>query len=65
MGTISALSYTNIFMDHFERKYVRTLTEGKSLTYFGYIDNIFLICTGTRNELDQFFKDLNEKHPSI
>ena len=65
MGTIPALSYTNIFMDHFERKYVCTLIEGKSLTYFGYIDNIFLICTGTRNELDQFFKDLNEKHPSI
>ena len=26
---------------------------------------MFLIWTGTKNELDQFFKDLNEKHPSI
>ena len=25
----------------------------------------FLIWTGTKNELDQFFKNLNKKHPSI
>ena len=36
-----------------------------SLTYFRYIDDIFLIWTGTKNEFDQFFKGLNEKHPSI
>ena len=39
--------------------------EGKSLTYLRYIGEIFLIWTGTKNELDQFFKDLNKKHPSI
>ena len=65
MGTICAPSYANIFMDHFERKYICSLIEGKSLTYFRYIDDIFLIWTGTKNELDQFFKDLNKKHPSI
>ena len=65
MGTICAPSYANIFMDHFERKCKYPLIEGKSLTYFRYINDIFLIWTRTKNELDQFFKDLNKKHPSI
>ena len=65
MGTICPPSYANMFIDHFERKYINPLIEGKSLTYFRYIDDIFLIWTGTKNEFDQFFKDLNEKHPSI
>ena len=29
--------------------------DGKSLTHFRYINNIFLIWTGTKNELDPFF----------
>ena len=65
MGIICAPSYANIFMGHFERKYLYPFVEGKSLTYFRYIDDTFLIWTGTKNELDQFFKDLNKKHPSI
>ena len=65
MGTICAPSYANIFKDHFERKYIYPSIEGKSLTYSRYIDDIFLIQTGTKNELNQFFKDLNKKHPSI
>ena len=52
MGTICAPSYATIFMDHFERKYIYPLTEGKSLTYFIYIDDIFLMRIGTKNELD-------------
>ena len=36
----------------------------KSGTYFRYIDDIFLIWTGTENEVDQFFNDLNKKHSS-
>ena len=52
-------------MDHFERKYVYLFMEGKSLTYFRYIDYIFLIKTGAKKELNQFFKNLNKKHPSI
>ena len=63
--TVCALSYANIFIDHFERKYIYPLTEGKSLTNFRYIDDIFLIWTRTKNELDKFFKDLNKNHLSI
>ena len=65
MGTICAPSYANILIDHFEQKYIYQLIEGESLTYFIYIDDIFLIRTRTKNELDQFFKDLNQKHPSV
>ena len=65
MGTICAPSYANTFEVHFERKYIYPLIEGKSLTYFRHIDDIFLIWTGTKNKLDQFFKYLNKKHPSI
>ena len=43
---------------------IHTLIVGKSLTYFRYINDIFLIWTGTKNELDQFFKNLNKKDPS-
>ena len=63
MGTICAPFYANFFMDHFERKYRYPLIERKLLTYFRYINDIFLIWTGTKNELDQFFKDLNKKAP--
>ena len=52
-------------MDHFEGKYIYQLKEGKSLTYFRYFDAIFLIWTRRQNELDQFFEDLNKRHPSI
>ena len=42
-----------------------SINRRKIITYFKYISNIFLIWTGTKNELDQFFKDLSKKHPSI
>ena len=65
LGIICAPSYANIFMDHFERKYIYPSIEGKSWTYFRYIDDILLIWTEAKNELDQFFKDLNKTYPSI
>ena len=51
-------------MVHFEGKCIYPLMEEKSGTYFRYIDDIFLIWTGTKNEVDQFFNDLNKKHSS-
>ena len=32
------------------------------INIFRHNDDIFLILTGTKNELDQFFKDLNKKN---
>ena len=43
METICAAPYENIFMNHFERKYIYPLIEGKSSIYLRYIDDIFLI----------------------
>ena len=34
----------------------------KMINIFRHNDDIFLILTGTKNELDQFFKDLNKKN---
>ena len=67
MGPICPPSYVNTLMSHFERKYIYpdVIIDGKSLTYFTYIRDIFLIWTGTKKELDQFFKDLNKKHTCI
>ena len=65
METICAPSYANMFINRFERKYIYPLIKWKSLTYFRYIDDILLILTGKKNELDQFFKDLNKIYPSI
>ena len=48
-------------MDPFEPKYIYPLIDGKSPTYFRYIGDIFLIRRRTKNELDQFFNDLNKK----
>ena len=67
MGPICPPSYVNTLMSHFEWKYIYpdVIIDGKSLTYFTYIRDIFLIWTGTKKELDQFFKDLNKKHTCI
>ena len=60
METICAPSNADIYMDHFDRKYIYSLTEGTSSTYFRYIYDISWIWTGAKNELNQFF--LKKKH---
>ena len=52
-------------MVHFEQKFIYPLIERKSFSYFRYIDDTFLIWTETKNDFDQFFKDLNKLYPSI
>ena len=39
-------------MTAFERKHMYPLIKGKSLTYFRYIDDIFLIWKGISDELE-------------
>ena len=53
-----AQSYVNIFIDHFKQKYIYPLIEGKSLTYFRHIDDIFLIWNRTKNKLGWFLLGL-------
>ncbi len=67
MGTKVAPTFANIFMGKFENDHVYTHPlYSKCLVWFRFIDDIFFIFTGTLNELNQFFYDLNHtEHHSI
>ena len=65
MGTKCAPSYANIFMGMFEERYIYPLIEKISNFYLRFIDDIFLIWTGTTDQLMKFKQQINEVHPSI
>ena len=67
MGTKFAHSYANIFMGRFEEKFIFPLLTSDNLSdfYLRFIDDIFLIWNGIKTEFDDFFKKINECHPSI
>ena len=51
-------------MGDFEEKHIYPFINQYSTVYLRYIDDIF-IWKGTKEQLDNFNKDLNEKHPTI
>ena len=55
----------NIFMDHFERKYVSPFLQGLSLIYLKFIDDMFFIWTGSKEKLIRNLDELNTKQDSI
>ena len=57
MGTKLALSYSNIFMSHFEEKYVNP-HHNLPLLWKRFIDATFLIWTHGMNKLMQFITHL-------
>ena len=61
MGTKCAPTYANIFMGIFEENYIYHLIKGKCKLYLRYIDDIFLIWTGTLHELNKFIAKINNK----
>ena len=63
--TICAPAYANIFKDHFERKYIYPFLEGISLSYLRFIDDIFFVWTGSKDQLITFLNNLNIKLNSI
>ena len=70
MGTICKPAYANIFMDHFEKKYIYPFLEGLSLSYVRFIDDIFFIRTGNKDRLitistipSNLNKDITIKYP--
>ena len=65
MVTKCAPSYANIFIGWFEEKFIFPLLTNISDLYLRFIDDIFLIQNGTITEFDDFFKKVNECHPSI
>ena len=48
MGINCAPSCANIFMDHFERRYISPFLQGLSLIYLRFVDDIFFIWTGSK-----------------
>ena len=65
MGTICAPAYANIFMANFELKYIYPYIKDKTKMFLRFIDDLFMIWTGSEQELLDFMSDLNKKHPSI
>ena len=62
MGTICAPVYANIFMAQFEAKKIYPYIHGKAPLFLGYIDDIFMIWNGTKEEVISFIGELNNKH---
>ena len=65
MGTLCAPAYANIFMAQFEKQHIYPYIKNKSILYLPYIDDIFLIWTGTKQELLMLLEKLNSKHKTI
>ena len=65
MGTKCAVIYANLFMSHFEETHIYPLIANKCPFYKRFIDDIFLLWTGTLDELKIFIEDLNRLHPTI
>ena len=64
MGTKLATSFANLFMGHFEEKFVYTY-KLKPLIWKRFIDDIFFIWTYGQDELDSFVQHLNGCHKTI
>ena len=65
LGTICAPPYINIFMDHFERKYTSPFLQGLSVIYLRFIDVIFFVWKGSKEQPICNLDELNTKHDSI
>ena len=65
MGTKCAPTYANILMEHFEEKFIDPKINGLSMLYLRYIDDIFLVWTGSKKSLESFLQNVNQQHPSI
>lgn len=64
MGKRFAPAYANIFMANWEEEALAKCPK-KPLHYLRYLDDIWGIWTGTREEFDQFIDILNTHDPSI
>ena len=65
METKCAPSYANTFMGIFEEKFIYPLINNMIRLYLRFINDIFIIWTGTLDQLLEFKQQVNEVHPSI
>lgn len=54
----------NLWMEHFEEKLQRCGPNTKKL-WKRYVDNIFNVVKGGKQEVNQYIKHLNSIHPKI
>ena len=52
-------------MAQFEKQHIYLYIKNKSIIYLRYIDNIFMVWKGTKQELLIFLENLNSKHKTI
>ena len=52
-------------MDNFERRYIYPRIIDKYLAYYRFVDDIFIVWTGTEEELLAFFDEINKVHDHI
>ena len=65
MGSPLSGLLANIYMNHFERKYIMSKYKSKIIYYGRYVDDTFLIFDGTHRQLQKMVSELNKTHPSI
>ena len=65
MGTKCAPTYASLFMGHFEHLNIMPKIKDYILLYVRYIDDIFFIWKGSKQDLLKFFAEINETHPTI
>ena len=66
MGTKAAVAIANIFMFYFEDTHIfQNGNVLKPILYKRFIDDIFMIWTHSRLELEEFINHLNSVHPTI
>lgn len=65
MGSKCSTNYANLFMGKFEELHILPIIRDKILYYCRFIDDIFFIWFGTKDELTQAINVLNNAHPTI
>ena len=61
MGTNSSPSFANILSRKFEEQVIYPVIHNLYKIYLCYIDDIFMICTGTKEQFHTFINELNNK----
>ena len=56
MGTVNAPSYANLFMAQVKEKHIYHM----SLLYLRYINDMFITCKDTKEQLIRFINELNK-----
>ena len=65
MGSECSCSYANLFMGKFETDRIYPLIINKCLCYYRFVDDIFMIWTGSGKELKYFFTMVNFDYATI